>query len=95
MSTTMVPPSEFVIESPGRRPRAYRTIEGLAAGVMISRHVPGAISVRTGSRHRRLHGREREELERQLRGYRLLLGRADQGDASALQPGWDRAPVTW
>ena len=76
MSTTLVPPSYYVVEARGLRPRGYETVADAAAAIFNLAPLPTTVMAVTGSRRRSLSEAELRELGRGVRACRLFADRA-------------------
>jgi len=72
MSTTLVPPSYYVVAAPGIRARAFETVAEAAAAIFDLAPMPTMVTAVTGSRRRNLTEPELRELGRSVRARRLL-----------------------
>ena len=71
MSTTLVPPSSYVVDPRGRPARLYNTLSEVAAAIYLLAPTPATVSAVTGSRHRSLTDAELRDLGRDVRALRL------------------------
>jgi hypothetical protein len=71
MSTTLVPPSYYLVKPRGRPARLYNTLTEVAAAIYPLERTPATVSAVTGSRHRSLTNRELRDLGRDVRALRL------------------------
>jgi len=71
MSTTLVPPSYYIVKPPGRPARLYNTLSEVAAALYLLARTPATVSAVTGSRRRSLTDAELHDLGRNLRAVRL------------------------
>lgn len=62
MTTTLVPPSYYVVKPNGQPPRHYRTVADAAAAIVLIAPTPTTVEVLTGSRRRSLTDTELREL---------------------------------
>ena len=71
MSTTLVPPSRYLVQSHGRPPRLYNTLPEVAAAIYLLAPRPATVSAMTGSRRRSLTDAELHDLGQAVRSLRL------------------------
>ena len=71
MSTTLVPPSYYVVKPRGLPARLYNTLSEVAVAIYLLARTPATVSALTGSRRRSLSDAELRELGRKLRAVRL------------------------
>ena len=71
MSTTLLPPSDYVVRPRGQAARRYETLAQAAAEIARLLPAPASVSVITGRRRRSLTDRELRELARHVRIQRL------------------------
>ena len=71
MSTTLVPPSYYVVKPRGRPARLYNTLTEVAAAIYLIARTPATVSAVTGSRRRSLTDAELRDLGRDVRALRL------------------------
>ena len=71
MSTTLVPPSYYIVRPRGRPARVYDTLTEVAAAIYALARMPATVSALTGSRHRSLTDAELRDLGRNVRALRL------------------------
>ena len=76
MSTTLVPPSYYVVNARGLRASVYKTVSDAAAAIFTLAPLPTTVMAVTGSRHRSLTATELRELGRSVRACRLIAARA-------------------
>jgi len=76
VSTTLVPPSYYVVKLRGRLARLYNTLSEVAVAIYLLPRTPATVSALTGSRQRSLTDAELRELGRNLRAVRLQAGEA-------------------
>jgi hypothetical protein len=69
MSTTLIPPSFYVVKAPARPARLYATAAEAAAAIAVLGSTPVAVGVATGARTRGLTESERHDLDRRILGY--------------------------
>ena len=84
MSTTLVPPSYYVVKPRGRPARVYDTLTEVAAAIYLLARMPATVSAVTGSRRRSLTDAELRDLGRDLRA--LLLDPCTTSPAIASEP---------
>jgi hypothetical protein len=72
MSTTLVPPSYYVVKPKGQPARRYRTVADAAAAIVQLAPTLATVGVVTGSRRRSLTDAELRELGRRVRTCRLM-----------------------
>jgi hypothetical protein len=80
VSTTLVPPSYYVVTPRGRPARLYNTLPEVAAAIYLLARTPATVSALTGSRRRSLTDAELHDLGRNLRAVRL---HADEAASAA------------
>ncbi len=71
MSTTLVPPSHYIVTPRGRAARVYNTLTEVAGAIYQLARMPATVSAVTGSRHRSLTDAELRDLGRNVRALRL------------------------
>jgi len=71
MSTTLVPPSRYLVEPHGRPARLYNTLPEVAAAIYLLAPRPATVSAVTGSRRRSLTDAELHDLGQAVRSLRL------------------------
>jgi len=71
VSTTLVPPSSYVLKPRGRPARSYNTLSEVAAAIYLLARTPATVSALTGTRRRSLTDAELRELGRNLRAVRI------------------------
>jgi hypothetical protein len=71
VSTTLVPPSYYVVKPRGRPARVYNTLSEVDVVIYLLARTPATVSALTGSRRRSLSDAELRELGRSLRAVRL------------------------
>ena len=71
MSTTLVPPSYYVVKPPGQPAHTYRTVAEMAAAMYWFGRTRVAVGAVMGTQHRRFTDSELRELRRELRGREL------------------------
>jgi len=71
MSTTLVPPSFYVVTPEGEAAREYRNVSEAAAAIVQRPRTQLTIAVVTGCRRRSLNERELHEFRRRIRACRL------------------------
>ena len=71
VSSTLVPPSHYVVKPPDRPARLYNTISEVATAIYLLAPTPATVSVLTGNRGRSLTDAELRSLGRDLRAVRL------------------------
>ena len=71
MSTTLVPPSYYVVKPHGLPARLYNTLSEVAAAIYLLARMPANVSALTGSRRRSLTDAELHDLGRDLGAVRL------------------------
>ena len=81
MSTTLVPPSYYVVKPGGRPARVYNTLGAVAVAIYLLARKPATVSALTGSRRRSLSDAELHDLGRHLRAVRLHLEEATSAAA--------------
>jgi len=90
MSTTLVPPSYYVVNARGLRASVYKTVSDAAAAIFTLAPLPTTVMAVTGSRHRSLTATELRELGRSVRACRLIAARAldatDEPDTRRCDP---------
>lgn len=84
MSTTLVPPSCYVVDPRGGPARPYNTLREVAAAIYPLAPTPATLSAMTGSRPRSLTDAELRDLRRDIRALRIHTGTT--GSAIALAP---------
>ena len=81
MSTTLVPPSYYIVKPRGRIGCRYRTLAAAAAAIFRLAPLPATVVVVTGGRRRGLTDAELVELGRNVRTCRLSASRrSDSGN---------------
>ncbi len=77
VSTTLVPPSYYMVQPCGGRPQLHRTIANAATALSLYHSASTAAEVYavTGTRQRSLTESELRELGRQVRAWRLIGSR--------------------
>jgi hypothetical protein len=75
MSTTLVPPSYYIVKPRGQAARQYLTVGQAAIALSWLAPTPTVIGVITGKRTRSLTDRELRELARHVRAHRQHAGR--------------------
>jgi uroporphyrinogen-III synthase len=83
MSTTLVPPSYYVVKPRGRPPRLYSTLREVAGAIYTLARTPATVSAITGSRRRSLTDVELRDLGREVRAVRLYTRTARSAIAVA------------
>jgi hypothetical protein len=76
VSTTLVPPSYYVVKPGGHPARLYNTLSEVAVAIYLFPRTPATVSALTDSRERSLTDAELRELGRNLRAVRLQAGEA-------------------
>ena len=71
MSTTLVPPTYYVVKPRGLPAHVYDTLADVAAAIRVLAGSPATVSVLTGSRRRSLTDAELLDLRRHVRSLRL------------------------
>jgi hypothetical protein len=71
VSTTLVPPSYYLVDPRGRPARLYNTLSEVAVAIYLLTPTPATVSALTGSRRRSLTDAELHDLGRNLRAVRL------------------------
>ena len=80
MSTTLVPPSYYVVKPGGRPARLYNTLTEVAAAIYLLAPTPATVSALTGSRRRSLTDAELHDLGQSLRAVRLSHAQQEPGN---------------
>ena len=75
MSTTLVPPSYYIVKPRGQAARRYPTVAQAASAMAQLALTPTAIGAITGNRTRSLTDSELRQLGRHVRAHRLRAGR--------------------
>jgi len=85
MSTTLLPPSYYVVKARGQTARVFPTIAQAATAIVQLTPTPATVSAITGPRSRSLTDTELRELGRRVRAHRLRASRAtvDRRERSA------------
>ena len=78
MSTTLVPPSYYVVRAQARPPRVCRNVADAAVAVLWLAPGPTTVRIVTGRRPRKLTAWELRELARAIRDLRLRRAGADR-----------------
>jgi hypothetical protein len=93
VSTTLIPPTFYVVKPRGRPARVYATLADAAVAIVLLGSRPAAVGTVTGRRARGLTDNERGELERYVGARRLSSSR---GLASVASDGRRRVnDVSW
>jgi hypothetical protein len=71
MSTTLIPPSYYIVKPRGQTARVFPSLAQAATALAQLSPVPATVSAITGSRERSLTDRELRELGRHVRSRRL------------------------
>jgi len=71
MSTTLVPPSRYLVKPDGHPARLYNTLPEVAAAIYLLAPRPAIVSALTGSRRRSLTDTELHDLGQAVRSLRL------------------------
>jgi len=71
VSTTLVPPSYYIVKPRGRPARVYNTLTEVAAAIYTLASTPATVSAMTGSRRRSLTHVELRDLGHDVRAVRL------------------------
>ena len=71
VSTTLIPPSYYVVEPRGHAARVYNTLTDVAAAIYLLAPTPATISALTGTRRRSLTDAELHDLGQDVRSLRL------------------------
>ncbi|HYB25077.1 MAG TPA: hypothetical protein VEF89_00530 [Solirubrobacteraceae bacterium] len=71
MSTTLVPPSYYVVTPRGQRALLYATVADAAAAIVLLAPTPATVTATTGNRSRSLSQAELTELGQRIRAFRL------------------------
>jgi hypothetical protein len=77
MSTTLIPPSRYLVQSHGRPARLYNTLPEVAAAIYLLAPRPATVSALTGSRRRSLTDSELHDLGQAVRSLRLHTRNTD------------------
>jgi hypothetical protein len=77
MSTTLVPPSYYVVKPRGGTARVFPTIAQAATAIVALARTPATVSAITGRRTRSLTDTELRELRQRVRAHRLHAGKPD------------------
>ena len=85
MSTTLVPPSFYVVTPEGESAREYRTVSETAAAMVQLGRTPVSVDVVTGCRRRSLTEGELRELGSRIRAVRICAARSE----------WRQRALTW
>jgi hypothetical protein len=83
VSTTLVPPSYYVVTRRGRPARLYNTLTEVAAAIYLLAPTPATISALTGTRRRRLTDAELHDLGQDVHSLRLHTRNASSVIAGA------------
>jgi len=84
VSTTLVPPSYYIVKPRGRPARLYNTLTEVAAAIYPLARTAATVSAVTGSRHRSLTHAELRDLGRSVRVLRVHMG--NTSSAMAAEP---------
>jgi hypothetical protein len=71
VSTTLIPPSYYVVKPRGLPARVYNTLSEVAVAIYLLARTPATVSALTGSRRRSLSDAALHDLGRHLRAVRL------------------------
>ena len=71
MSTTLIPPTFYVVKPRGRPVRVYTTVADAASALVLLGSLPATVGAVTGRRARGLTDSELNELERHVGARRL------------------------
>lgn len=83
MSTTLIPPSYYVVEPRGHAAGVYHTLTEVAAAIHLLAPTPATISALTGTRRRSLTDAELHDLGQDVRSLRLHTRNASSVIAGA------------
>ena len=83
MSTTLIPPSYYVVEPRGNAARLYHTLTEVAAAIYLLAPTPATISALTGTRRRSPTDAELHDLGQDVRSLRLHTRNASSVIAGA------------
>ena len=83
MSTTLIPPSYYVVEPRGHAAGVYHTLTEVAAAIYLLAPTPATISALTGTRRRSLTDAELHDLGQDVRSLRLHTRNASSVIAGA------------
>jgi len=79
VSTTLVPPSYYVVKPRARPARQYNSLREVAAAIYLLAPTPATVSALTGTRRRSLTDSELHDLGRNLRAVRVHAGEISPG----------------
>jgi hypothetical protein len=86
VSTTLIPPTFYVVKPRGRSAQVYATAADAASAIVLLGSSPAAVGAVTGRRARDLTDTELYELERHAGARRLSSSRGS--GANAVDGGW-------
>jgi len=86
MSTTLVPPTHYIVKQPGRSARVVKTIAQAAGAVVILGPTPAEVIAITGARTRRLTPAEQNELQTHIRAQRRAAAQPHAAQQSHARP---------
>jgi pseudouridine-5'-phosphate glycosidase len=86
VSTTLIPPTFYVVKPPGRPGCVYATIADAAGAIVMLGSSPAAVGAVTGRRARGLTESELNELERHVGARRVSSSR--KLGTGAVERGW-------